>query len=247
MKIKVLTLFPEMFAPLNHSILGRAQESGLLSLEYLNIRDYTCNKHRRCDDYPFGGGAGMVMNAQPVCDCMCAAQQDFPARRIHLSPRGKPFTQADAQRLAKEENLIFLCSHYEGVDQRALDLCVDEEISIGDYILTGGELAAMVVIDAVARLVDGVLGSSESYEDESFSDGLLEYPQYTRPADFKGLVVPPVLVSGHAANIADWRLQQALIITKQRRPELYEAYVEAHKKDKHFRKIMLAIDNSFML
>jgi tRNA (guanine37-N1)-methyltransferase len=233
MKIKVLTLFPEMFAPMDHSILGRAQQNGLLEISYLNIRDYTLNKHRRCDDYPFGGGAGMVMTAQPVCDCMRAAQKDFNARRIHLSPRGKPFTQQDAQRLAGESGLIFLCSHYEGVDQRALDLCVDEEISIGDYILTGGELAAMVVIDAVARLVPGVLGSSESYVDESFSEGLLEYPHYTRPADFEGIEAPPVLLSGHAANIVKWRHEQALEITRQRRPDLYDAYLDAHKNQKH--------------
>ena len=221
MKIKILTLFPEMFAPLEQSIIGRARKNGLIEIEYLNIRDFTTDKHKRVDDYPFGGGAGMVMQAQPVVDCIRAAMQDFPARRIHMSPRGKPFTQAEAQRLSKEENLIILCSHYEGVDQRALDMCIDEEISMGDYVLTGGELPAMCLVDSISRLVPGVLGSSESFVDESFSDpNLLEYPQYTRPAEFEGIKVPDVLLSGHAANIAKWRREQALLVTRQRRPDL---------------------------
>ncbi|MBQ4637995.1 MAG: tRNA (guanosine(37)-N1)-methyltransferase TrmD [Clostridia bacterium] len=221
MKIKILTLFPEMFAPLEQSIIGRARKNGLIEIEYLNIRDFTTDKHKRVDDYPFGGGAGMVMQAQPVVDCIRAAMQDFPAKRIHMSPRGKPFTQAEAQRLSKEENLIILCSHYEGVDQRALDMCIDEEISMGDYVLTGGELPAMCLVDSISRLVPGVLGSSESFVDESFSDpNLLEYPQYTRPAEFEGIKVPDVLLSGHAANIAKWRREQALLVTRQRRPDL---------------------------
>ncbi|MBE5762130.1 MAG: tRNA (guanosine(37)-N1)-methyltransferase TrmD [Clostridiales bacterium] len=221
MKIKILTLFPEMFAPLEQSIIGRARKNGLIEIEYLNIRDFTTDKHKRVDDYPFGGGAGMVMQAQPVVDCIRAAMQDFPAKKIHMSPRGKPFTQAEAQRLSKEENLIILCSHYEGVDQRALDMCIDEEISMGDYVLTGGELPAMCLVDSISRLVPGVLGSSESFVDESFSDpNLLEYPQYTRPAEFEGIKVPDVLLSGHAANIAKWRREQALLVTRQRRPDL---------------------------
>ncbi|MBQ2817892.1 MAG: tRNA (guanosine(37)-N1)-methyltransferase TrmD, partial [Clostridia bacterium] len=203
------------------SIIGRARKNGLIEIEYLNIRDFTTDKHKRVDDYPFGGGAGMVMQAQPVVDCIRAAMQDFPAKRIHMSPRGKPFTQAEAQRLSKEENLIILCSHYEGVDQRALDMCIDEEISMGDYVLTGGELPAMCLVDSISRLVPGVLGSSESFVDESFSDpNLLEYPQYTRPAEFEGIKVPDVLLSGHAANIAKWRREQALLVTRQRRPDL---------------------------
>ena len=210
-----------MFAPLEQSIIGRARKNGLIEIEYLNIRDFTTDKHKRVDDYPFGGGAGMVMQAQPVVDCIRAAMQDFPAKRIHMSPRGKPFTQAEAQRLSKEENLIILCSHYEGVDQRALDMCIDEEISMGDYVLTGGELPAMCLVDSISRLVPGVLGSSESFVDESFSDpNLLEYPQYTRPAEFEGIKVPDVLLSGHAANIAKWRREQALLVTRQRRPDL---------------------------
>jgi len=221
LKIKILTLFPEMFAPLEQSIIGRARKNGLIEIEYLNIRDFTTDKHKRVDDYPFGGGAGMVMQAQPVVDCIRAAMQDFPAKKIHMSPRGKPFTQAEAQRLSKEENLIILCSHYEGVDQRALDMCIDEEISMGDYVLTGGELPAMCLVDSISRLVPGVLGSSESFVDESFSDpNLLEYPQYTRPAEFEGIKVPDVLLSGHAANIAKWRREQALLVTRQRRPDL---------------------------
>ena len=222
MKIKILTLFPEMFAPLDHSIIGRAQKNGLLEIECMNIRDYTTDKHRRCDDAPFGGGAGMVMTAQPVCDAIRAAKEDFDAICVHLSPRGVSFTQKEAERFAKMDNLVLLCSHYEGLDQRAIDLCVDEEISIGDYILTGGELPAMVLIDCLARHVPGVLGSGDSTSEESFEDGLLEYPHYTRPAEFEGVRVPDVLVSGHAANIARWRREQSLEITKQRRPDLLE-------------------------
>ena len=220
MRIKILTLFPEMFETLNHSILGRAVKNGFLRIECLNIRDYTTDKHKRCDDYPFGGGAGMVMQCQPIVDCMRAATRGFFAHRIYMSPRGKPFKQEDAARLAGYRNLVILCGHYEGVDQRAIDMCIDEEISIGDYILTGGELAAMVIVDAVARLQDGVLGKSESWQEESFSDGLLEYPQYTRPAVYEGRAVPEVLLSGHAANIAKWRREQALEITRERRPDL---------------------------
>ncbi len=224
MRIRALTLFPEMFFPLEHSIIGRAQRSGLVELEYVNIRDYTKDKHRRCDDAPFGGGAGMVMTAQPVCDAIRAAKSQMGegALCVHLSPRGKPFTQAEAQRLSGYDKLILLCSHYEGLDQRAIDLCVDEEISIGDYVLTGGELPAMVLIDSIVRLLPGVLGSDESVEEESFADGLLEYPHYTRPAEFEGINVPDVLVSGHAANIAKWRREQAEKITRERRPDLLE-------------------------
>ena len=222
MRIKVLTLFPEMFAPvMETSILGRAQEKQLIRVETVNIRDYTLDKHRRVDDYPFGGGAGMVMQAQPVCDAIRAARKDFPSRVIYLSPRGKTLTQEKARALAQEENLILLCGHYEGLDQRAIDLCVDEELSIGDYILTGGELPAMVLIDCISRLVPGVLGSEESSLEESFSEPLLEYPQYSRPAEFEGLPVPEVLLSGHHANIVAWRRLQSLVLTRERRPDLF--------------------------
>ncbi|MGI5900316.1 MAG: tRNA (guanosine(37)-N1)-methyltransferase TrmD [Christensenellales bacterium] len=224
MRIRALTLFPDMFSALEHSIIGRAQRSGLVELEYVNIRDHTKDKHRRCDDAPFGGGAGMVMTAQPVCDAIRAAKAEMggDALCVHLSPRGKPFTQKEAKRLSGHEGLILLCSHYEGLDQRAIDLCVDEEISIGDYVLTGGELPAMVLIDSIVRLLPGVLGSDESVEEESFTAGLLEYPHYTRPAEFEGIKVPEVLVSGHAANIDKWRKEQAEKITRERRPDLLE-------------------------
>ncbi|MGN1249652.1 MAG: tRNA (guanosine(37)-N1)-methyltransferase TrmD [Candidatus Spyradocola sp.] len=223
MRIKILTLFPEMFLPvLGASITGRAIENGILSIEPINIRDYTTNKHGRCDDYPYGGGAGMVMTPQPIFDCMKAATKDFPARRILLSPRGKTLTQQRAKELAQEENLLFLCGHYEGVDQRVIDTWVDEEISIGDYVLTGGELAAMVVIDCLSRHIPGVLGSDESAQEESFSDGLLEYPQYTRPAVYEGLAVPEVLLSGHDANIKKWRRERSLDVTGACRPELLQ-------------------------
>ena len=181
------------------------------------------------------------MTAQPVCDCMRAAQKDFNARRIHLSPRGKPFTQQDAQRLAGEPGLIFLCSHYEGVDQRALDLCIDEEISIGDYVLTGGELGAMVLVDCVARLVPGVLGCEESAQTESFSSGLLEYPQYTRPREFEGLTVPEPLLNGNHAHIVDWQLSESLYITLRRRPEMAKAYLDGRKFTRHQQKVVDAV------
>ncbi|MBR0463381.1 MAG: tRNA (guanosine(37)-N1)-methyltransferase TrmD [Clostridia bacterium] len=222
MKIKVLTIFPEMLRPmLGESILGRAIEQGLIEVDLIDIRPYSLNKHKNTDDYPFGGGPGMVMMAQPIVDAMEAAMgEDFHGRRIYLSPRGRTFTQKVAEELASEEELILLCGHYEGVDQRAIDLVIDEELSIGDYVLTGGELGALVVIDAVSRLIPGVLGSEESPKDESFSSGLLEYPQYTRPREFRGLQVPEVLLNGDHAKIAKWRKEQALEVTRRMRPDL---------------------------
>lgn len=223
MKIDVLTLFPEMLQPmLSGSILGRAIEAGHLSVHLTNIRDFTQDKHRRTDDYPFGGGAGMVMFPQPIEDAIKACDPEHRARRIYLSPRGRTLTQTIVEELAQEEALLFLCGHYEGVDQRALDLCIDEELSIGDYVLTGGELGALVTIDAVSRLIPGVLGCTESSEDESFSMGLLEYPQYTRPADYHGMRVPEVLLGGNHADITAWRREQALDITLHRRPDMLE-------------------------
>lgn len=223
MKIDVLTLFPEMLRPmLSASILGRAVEKGILEVNLVNIRDYTLDKHRRTDDYPFGGGAGMVMFPQPIMDAVAACDPEHRARRIYLSPRGRTLNQKIVEELAGEKQLLFLCGHYEGVDQRALDACIDEELSIGDYVLTGGELGALVVIDAVSRLVPGVLGSDESSLDESFSTGLLEYPQYTRPADYRGMRVPSVLQGGNHADIVAWRREQSLEITLNRRPELLE-------------------------
>ena len=224
MTIEILTIFPEMFESLfSASILGRAREQGLLNVRLTDIRPFSACRHKNTDDYPFGGGAGMVMTAQPIIGAMAYASAGLPgARRIYLGPRGRKLTTAVARELAKEDSLILLCGHYEGVDQRALDACVDEEISIGDYILTGGELAAMVLTDCVARFIPGVLGSSESPEEESFSDGLLEYPQYTRPRDLDGRSVPEVLLNGNHAEIRRWRRRESLAATLRLRPDLLE-------------------------
>ncbi|HIU34090.1 MAG TPA: tRNA (guanosine(37)-N1)-methyltransferase TrmD [Candidatus Pullichristensenella excrementigallinarum] len=222
MKIKVLTIFPEMLSGyLSSSVIGRALDAGLFSVELIDIRPYSQNKHKNTDDYPFGGGAGMVMLAQPIVDA-AQAHASGRERRIYLSPRGRTLNQRIVEELAQEEELMLLCGHYEGVDERALQLCFPEELSIGDYVLTGGELAALAVIDSVARLIPGVLGSSESSEDESFTTGLLEYPQYTRPREFRGMEVPEVLINGNHALINRWRREQALRITRERRPELLE-------------------------
>lgn len=220
MRIDILTLFPEMFeGVLSSSMLGRAQENGLLDFRLHNIRDYADNKHRKTDDYPFGGGAGMVMMVQPIYDCMDAVLAGETAHRILLSPRGKVLTPERTKELAKLDRIVLLCGHYEGVDER-VNAIIDEELSIGDYVLTGGELPAMVLIDCVARFVPGVLGSEQSAEDESHSQGLLEYPQYTRPASFRGMDVPEILLNGHHANIEKWRHEQSLLKTKQMRPTL---------------------------
>ena len=222
MTIDILTVFPEMFESVfSVSILGRAREQGLLDIRFTDIRSFSAAKHRNTDDYPFGGGAGMVMTAQPIMDAMSSVSAALPgARRIYLGPRGRKLNTALARELASEDSLILLCGHYEGVDQRALDECVDEEISIGDYILTGGELAAMVLTDCVARFIPGVLGCSESPEEESFSDGLLEYPQYTRPRDLDGRPVPEVLLNGDHARIRAWRRRESLRATLRFRPDL---------------------------
>ena len=217
-----MTLFPEMFAPLNESIIKRARDKGVLQINTINIRDYSRDKHLKCDDAPFGGGAGMIMTPQPVCDCIKSVDPDHEARRIYLSPRGKLLTADIAKKLAGNERLLLLCGHYEGIDQRIIDLCIDEELSIGDYVLTGGELPAMILTDVVARFVPGVLGCADSAEEESFSAGLLEYPQYTRPQVYEGLQVPEVLLSGHHENIAKWRREQSLLITAKNRPDLLE-------------------------
>ena len=224
---RILTIFPGMFEGFfSSSILGRAVDQGLLDISVTDIRPYSRSKHHNTDDYPFGGGAGMVMMAQPVIDAMADAKKDFPsARRIYLGPRGRKLTTSFARELSNEKALILLCGHYEGVDQRALDTCVDEEISIGDYILTGGEPAAMVLIDSVSRFIPGVLGSAESPEEESFSDGLLEYPQYTRPRDLDGLLVPEVLLNGNHARIKAWRRMESLKATLLNRPDLLDTAV----------------------
>ena len=219
MKIDILTLFPEMFTPLKTSIIGRAVDSGKLIINVHDIRDYTLDKHKKCDDTPFGGGAGMVMMAQPIVDAVLKIDPNHLAKRIYTSPKGKTLNQKIVTEYAKEENILILCGHYEGVDQRAIDLVIDEELSIGDYVLTGGEIPAMVFTDAVSRYVSGVI-SSQSLEQESFSTNLLEYPQYTKPREFMGLKVPEVLFSGNHQEIDKWRKEQAEEITKKRRPDL---------------------------
>ena len=233
MNFYILTLFPEMVSQAMHtSIIGKAVERGLLHIEAINIRDYTRDKHMKTDDYPYGGGAGMLMQAQPVFDaCQSVIDrigQDRRRRVIYVTPQGKPFHQAMAKELSMEEELIFLCGHYEGIDERVLEEIVTDEVSLGDYVLTGGELAAMVMVDAIARLVPGVLHNEESAETESFGDGLLEYPQYSRPEIWHGKRVPEILLSGDHAKVDAWRLEQALLRTKERRPDLYEKYMEAH-------------------
>ena len=219
MRITVLSLFPEMFSALNESILGRAQRDGKVQIEIVNIRDFAENKHFKCDDYPFGGGAGMVMMPQPIGSAIKAVDPDHKARRIYLSPKGKTFKQDKVFELLGYEHIVLLCGHYEGVDQRVIDLFIDEEISIGDYVLTGGELPAMVVCDCLARYVDGVI-STQSLVDETFGENGLEYPQYTRPAVYEGVSVPEVLLSGNHADIDKWRREQSKAITKQLRPDL---------------------------
>ena len=219
MKIDILTLFPEMFSAMQESILGRAQKSGKIEINIVNIRDYTQDKHLKCDDYPFGGGAGMVMMAQPIGSAIEALDPNHTARRIYMSPKGEVFKQQKVFELLEYKHLILLCGHYEGVDQRAIDLFIDEEISIGDYVLTGGELPAMVVADCVSRYVDGVISTS-SLVDVSFSENRLEYPQYTRPQEYRGLEVPAVLRSGDHAKIDAWRREKSLEITRAKRPDL---------------------------
>ena len=218
MKFSVLTLFPEMFTPLKESIIGKAVEDKKIELNLINIRDFSKDKHKKVDDTPYGGGAGMVMKADVVYDAYESVREEG-AKVIFLSPQGKTLNQDKVKKLAKEKHLILLCGHYEGIDQRVIDEIVDEEISIGDYVLTGGELPAMVLIDSVSRYVDGVL-SEESIKEESFTNNLLEYPQYTRPEIFHGIKVPEVLLSGHHENIKKWREEQSLKNTLQKRPNL---------------------------
>lgn len=220
MRIDILTLFPEMFDALKSSLLGKAQDKNLLEINVINIRDFSKDKHKKCDDYTFGGGNGMLMTPQPIYDAMTSIEGYKTAHKIYLSPRGKVFDQAMVKGLTDFDHLILLCGHYEGVDERIIELLIDEEISIGDFVLTGGELPAMVVIDAVSRYLPGVLGNSASVEEESFSNGLLEYPQYTRPAEFMGLKVPEVLISGDHAKVRAWREEQSKAVTKKRRPDI---------------------------
>ncbi|MDP4132628.1 MAG: tRNA (guanosine(37)-N1)-methyltransferase TrmD [Bacillota bacterium] len=223
MKIDVLTLFPEMFeAVFGVSVLKNAVDNNLLELKYINIRDYSDDKHKRVDDYPYGSGGGMVMQPAPIYNAYKNIEKECGHRPyvIYMSPQGKLFDQSKAIELSKRDHMVLLCGHYEGIDQRILDEIVDEEISMGDYVLTGGEIAAMAVIDACARMVPGVLDSEETFTHESLFEGLLEYPQYTRPPEFLGREVPEILLSGHHANIERWRRQQALIVTEKKRPDL---------------------------
>lgn len=225
MRYHILTLFPEMVLQgLHTSIIGRAVDRGILSLEALNIRDYADNEYGKIDDYPYGGGAGMVMQAEPVYRAYRAVAERLPAkpRVLHMTPQGRVFTQQMAQEFAREEDLIFLCGHYEGIDERVLEEIVTDHVSIGDYVLTGGELPAMVMIDAISRMVPGVLNNQESAQFDSFADGLLEYPQYSRPQEWHGRQVPEVLLSGHHANVERWRQEQSLLRTRERRPDLLE-------------------------
>ena len=232
MRFHILTLFKDMVKDgLNTSILGRAMEKNLIETNVVDIRDYTLDKHKKVDDYPYGGGAGMLMQAQPVYDAYQALlseikeKTDKTPRVIYVTPRGTTFSQEMARDLAKEEDVVILCGHYEGIDERVLEEIVTDYVSIGDYVLTGGELPAMVMVDCISRLVPGVLNNAASSVDESFSDGLLEYPQYSRPEVWNGKKVPDVLLSGHHANIEKWRHEQALEMTKKFRPDMYEAYM----------------------
>ena len=227
MKIEIATLFPEMCeAVLGESIIGRARKKGAIELNCRQIRDYTQDKHRRVDDIPYGGGMGMVMQCVPVYNCYKAVCEQFGCKphTIYMSPKGKILTQEKSIELSKKENILIICGHYEGVDQRIIDKIVDEEISIGDYVLTGGELPAMVLVDSVARMCEGVLSNEECFTEESIYSGLLEYPHYTRPEVWEGETVPAVLLSGHHKNIAQWRHEKSLELTKERRPDLYNSY-----------------------
>lgn len=220
MKFSVLTLFPEIYSVLNESIIGKALEKNAFFVNIYNIRDFSTDKHKKCDDTPFGGGAGMVMTPQPIYDTIKAVDEEHSALRIYLSPKGKVLNQALVKELSKNEHILLLNGSYEGIDQRILDSEIDMEISIGDYILTSGDLGSLVLINSVARYIPNVLGSTESTEEESFSGNLLEYPHYTRPQQFNGVNVPDVLLSGNHKEIAKWRKEQSVLITKERRPEL---------------------------
>ena len=229
----VLTLFPESIDRfLNESIIGRAREKGIITVNTINIRDFSLDKHKKVDDYPYGGGAGMIMTPQPLFDAWEYAVKLSPVKpkTVYMSPQGKVLTQSLVKELKDQERLIIVCGHYEGVDERVLEEIVDEEISIGDYVLTGGELPAMVLIDAVSRLVEGVLSSDESYLKESHYDGLLEFPQYTRPYEFRGKKVPDILLSGHHANIEKWRYLKMLERTRDKRPDMFEKYEKENKE-----------------
>lgn len=252
MKFYIMTLFPDMVMQgLNTSIIGRAMDKGLLSIEAVNIRDYAFNKHNSVDDYPYGGGAGMLMQAEPVYQAYKAIEERTDASRkprvVYLSPQGKTFSQGMAEELAEAEELVFLCGHYEGIDERVLEEIVTDYVSIGDYILTGGELPAMIMVDAISRLVPGVLHNDVSAEFESFQDNLLEYPQYSRPEIWHDKRVPEVLLSGHHANIEKWRREQSIIRTAKNRPDLLEKAELTEKEKEVVRKSLQLEDNCDMI
>ena len=238
MKIDVLTLFPRMFeGPLTESILGKAQDKNLLDIDVVNFRDFSTNKHQQVDDYPYGGGAGMVMQAQPIYDAWNAIAQKsgYRPRTVYLTPQGSTFTQAMAKEYALEKDVIMLCGHYEGVDERVLEEIVTDYVSIGDYVLTGGELPAMVMVDTISRMVPGVLTNDDSGSTESFEDNLLEYPQYSRPEEWSGKKVPEILLSGNHAKVDEWRREQSIIRTLERRPDLIEKASLTEKEKKNLK------------
>lgn len=230
MKFNILTLFPEAYLPLQSGVIGRALKKGIIALNIVNIRDYSLDKHKKCDDAPYGGGAGMVMTAQPLTDAVNAVDSERKNKRIYLSPKGTRLDQNKVKELAEYEELTLVCGCYEGVDQRFIDAEIDEEISVGDYILTGGELASMIIVNAVSRLKDGVLGNNETTEEESFENYLLEYPQYTKPRVYNGIEVPDILLSGNHELIKKWRLKQSVRLTRKLRPDLYRKYYKNRNK-----------------
>lgn len=232
MKIDILTLFPQMFESLNHSILKRAQQSDLIQIQVHNIRDFSLDNNKRCDDYSYGGGAGMILTPQPLFDAIKSVKKEN-SYVIYLSPKGKVLTQKKVEDIAKSnKDLVLICGHYEGIDERIISLCVDEEISIGDFVLTGGEIPAMALVDAVARYVPSVLGNENTTDLESFSQNLLEYPQYTRPSEFQNEKVPQVLLDGNHKEVDKWRMEKMIEITKKRRPDLFRKWKKEQEKTK---------------
>lgn len=220
MRIDILSLFPEMFMPLKTSLIEKAVNNNILEINLINIRDYSLDKHKKCDDYPFGGGAGLVMTPQPICDAIKSVPNFSSAKKIFMSPRGRKIDQSLVEEFSKLEHIVILCGHYEGVDQRVIDKYIDEEVSLGDFVLTGGEIPAMALVDAVSRYIDGVIGNKDSLKEESFASGKLEYPQYTHPREYDGMMVPEVLLSGNHGEIEKWRRAKSEEITKMRRPDL---------------------------